>query len=121
MFTYKEAENYITEQLLQDIESHLNGLYTNIGDGFEYFDLNLPRDEDSMYDTNYELEFTKLFIALNFWDAWQDARSHEWQYYDEISKDDWTKLAQKIIESIQNKSEITDSVILKHFSLHPSP
>ena len=65
----------------------------SIGEGYEEYDSNLPRDGRP--------EFKKLFIALNFWDSWQDARNHEWRYYEGISESDWPRLAKILIDDIK--------------------
>jgi hypothetical protein len=111
MFTYLEAKKYIIENLARDINLHLSGNFKNIGTNFEVFDENLPRSGGP--------EFNKLFVAFNFWDGWIDARNHDWQYYKGITKADWPKLAQIIIEDIKSDREITDNSILYHFDLRP--
>ena len=117
MFNYQEAESQLIEKLSQDIQNHLEKNFKDIGNGFDYFDINLPRGDEPKYEIEKELEFRKLFIALNFWDSWQDARNHDWKYYDEIHKDDWPDLANILIENIKNKTEVTNTKILKHFAL----
>lgn len=112
MFTYDEAKKYLLEQLSRDIENHNRGEFRKIGENFEVFDQNLPRDSGP--------EFKKLFLALNFWDSWQDARNHEWRYYKGISQADWPRLAKIIINDIEEEKEITSSTIMEHFDFKPS-
>lgn len=111
MLGYEEAKRYLIEQLSKDAQSHMEGNFSNIGAGYDYFDSNLPRDDDPRY--------RKLFIALNFWDGWQDARNHEWMYYEDIHSDDWPELAKMIIQSLVTEQEIKDERILRHFDLRP--
>jgi hypothetical protein len=110
--TYNEAKKYLLEQLRRDIESHSLGEFKKVGEGFEHVDQNLPRNSGP--------EFNKLFLALNFWDSWQDARNHEWHYYKGISQADWPQLAKIIIKDIEEDKEITSRVILDHFDFKPS-
>lgn len=112
MFTYDEARKYLIEQLRRDIEKHNRGDFRKIGENFEVFDQNLPR--------NIGPEFKKIFLALNFWDSWQDARNHEWRYYKGIAQSDWPRLAQIIINDIEKEKEITSNIILKYFDFKPS-
>ncbi len=112
MFTYSEAKKYLLDSLTQDIASHTRGEFKKIGEGFDVFDQNLPRNSGP--------EFNKLFLALNFWDCWQDARNHEWRYYKGLSQADWPRLAKIIIKDIEEDHEITSSIILEHFDFKPS-
>jgi len=111
MNTYKEDKDYLIRNLSLDVERHLASDFIAIGEGFDQFDKKLPRNNDP--------QFTKLHIALNFWDGWQDARNHDWHYYEGISASDWPNLARIIIQNIKNEEEITNKIILKHFDLRP--
>jgi len=111
MFTYTEAKEYLIEHLTRDIKLHNAGDYSRIGDGFGEFDINLPRDADP--------KFSKLHIALNFWDGWQDSRNHYWEFYQGILQNDWPRLATVIIQNIEEETEITNELILEHFGLRP--
>lgn len=112
MFTYSQAKKYVVESLAQDIGNHDRGEFKKIGEGFDVFDQNLPRASGP--------EFNKLFLALNFWDCWQDARNHEWRYYKGISQADWPQFARMIIKDIEEDKDITSSIILEHFDFKPS-
>lgn len=109
MFTYDEPKKFLIEQLSRDVEIHISGNYRRIGDKFSEFDANLPRNDDP--------KFTKLHIALNFWDGWQDARNHDWRVYKGISENDWPQLAKIIIRNIEEEKEITNELILQYFDL----
>jgi hypothetical protein len=109
MFTYEEAKKFAVDNLLRDAELHEAGDYQRVGDNFDEYDAELPRTDD--------LRFTKLHIALNFWDGWQDSRNHDWIFYGGIEKDDWPRLARIIIKDITEEQEITEGIILKHFNL----
>ena len=78
-----------------------------VGLGFDAFDGNLPRNVGARFD--------KLFIALNFWDGWIDARNHDWEYYDPIQARDWPVLARSIAERIEADAEVTDTRVLRKF------
>ncbi len=109
MFSYTEAKQFLIENLMRDAVTHEAGRYQDIGHDFDEFDANLPRDERP--------EFNKLFIALNFWDGWIDARNHDWQYYAGISRPDWPVLARNIVQAIADDREIAEPMVLEHFSL----
>ena len=111
MFTYDEAKKYLIEQLTRDAENHRRGDVRKVGENFEVFDHNLPRNSGP--------EFNKLFIALNFWDGWQDARNHDWRVYKGISENDWPQLAKIIIQNIEEEKEIMNEIILQYFDLRP--
>ena len=111
MFTYGEAKEYLIEHLTRDIQLHDAGDYFRVGDGFDEFDMKLPRDTGP--------EFKKLHVALNFWDGWQDSRNHYWRIYEGITLNDWPQLARVIIQNIAEEEEITNKLILKHFGLRP--
>ena len=108
MFTYPQAKAYLIEYLTKDAEHQRAGQLAAIGQGFDDIDMNLPRGAGS--------EFDKLHIALNFWDSWQDARNHEWQYYPKIKRDDWPRLAMSIIADLLADRNIQDAVILDQFN-----
>jgi hypothetical protein len=109
MFSYTEAKQFLIENLMLDATAHESGRYSDVGRSFDEFDANLPRDDQP--------EFNKLFIALNFWDGWIDARNHDWQYYSGINQSDWPVLARHIVRAIANDSEITEPAVLRHFNL----
>jgi hypothetical protein len=111
MFTYDEAKHYLVEHLSRDVALHSAGDYWRVGDNFDEFDKNLPRNDDP--------KFRKLHIALNFWDGWQDSRDHDWHFYKGISQTDWPRLAEIIIQNVKEEKEITDEIILEHFDLRP--
>lgn len=111
MFTYEEAKNFVIDNLLLDAKLHDAGDYWSVGDKFDEYDAELPRDDDP--------RLKKLHIALNFWDGWQDSRNHDWHFYKGITKDDWPRLAQMIVMNIQEEQEITEEVILEHFDPKP--
>jgi hypothetical protein len=109
MFSYTEAKQFLIDSLTQDAIAHDAGRYRDVGQSLDEFDANLPRDERP--------EFNKLFVALNFWDGWIDARNHDWQYYSGISQPDWPVLARHIVQAMVDDREITEPLVLQHFNL----
>ncbi len=107
MFTYEQAKSFLIEHLDQDVDHHTSGNFSRIGEQFDEFDTNLPRGAGP--------EFDKLHVALNFWDSWQDARNHDWQYYPKIKPDDWQRLAKSIVADISEDRDIQDRLILEQF------
>jgi hypothetical protein len=107
MLSYSEARQLFIDGLTRDVIAHESGRFKEVGAGFDHLDAELPRDEGS--------EFEKLFIALNFWDGWVDARNHEWKYYKGIDQSDWPRLAKRIVAALSEDREISDPMVLEHF------
>ncbi len=106
---YLEAKKDMISGLLQAAGAQEIGCLPGIETSYDALDTKRPRDEGS--------EFDKLFIALNFWDGWIDARNHDWKYYEGIHAEDWPRLARSIVADLEADREITDVVVLKHFDL----
>ena len=81
-------------------------------DGYETMDLSLPR--------NVDRRWSKIFVALRFWDGWIDASNHEWRYYEPLEAADWPALARDIAAALRADREITDPVVLRWFGLPQS-
>ena len=109
MFSYAEAKQFLIESLTRDVTAHEAGRYRDVGRDFDVLDANLPRNDMP--------EFDKIFIAFDFWDGWIDARNHDWQYYAGMSQHDWPGLARNIVQAIADDREITEPMVLEHFSL----
>ena len=109
MLSYSEAKRLFIEGLTQDAIAHEGCRFQDVGIGFDDLDARLPRGHGS--------EFDKLFIALNFWDGWIDARNHDWQYYKGIQEGDWPRLARGIVEALSADREISEPIVLAHFDL----
>lgn len=107
MLNYDEARQIFIAELTRDAEAHEAGRYDEIGRAFERVDAQLPRGQGP--------EFDKLFISLDFWDGWIDARNHDWQYYNGISDRDWPTLARTIVKSLELHDDISDPLVLSHF------
>lgn len=110
MLSYSEAKQLFIAGLTRDAVAHEAQRFKDVGIGFDELDAGLPRGLGS--------EFDKLFIALNFWDGWIDARNHDWQYYKGIREADWPQLARQIVAALSEDREISESVVLAHFDLH---
>jgi hypothetical protein len=107
MLSYSEAKQLFIDGLTSDAIAHESGRYEDVGAGFDDLDAELPR--------NQEAEFDKLFIALNFWDGWIDARNHDWKYYEGIGRSDWPRMARTIVANLSEDLEIRDPLVLAHF------
>jgi hypothetical protein len=53
--------------------------------------------------------------GFTFWDWWADARNHDWKYYEGIARDDWSRLARHVADSIEAGRPISDPVLIRHF------
>ena len=107
MLNYPEAKQLFVDGLTRDAIAHESGQFRDVGEGFDNLDYELPRNQGA--------EFDKLFIALNFWDGWIDARNHDWKYYQGIKQADWPRLARSIASELSQDKEISDPLVLEHF------
>lgn len=89
------------------LEKNAAGYSTSPRNGYDDMDGALPRSVGA--------EWTKVFIALSFWDGWIDASNHEWRYYDPIGQNDWPELAREIAGDLRCDREITNPEVLKRF------
>jgi hypothetical protein len=105
--SYSEAKRDMISGLLYAASEHEVGRLSEIELSFDTLDERLPRDAGP--------EFDQLFIALNFWEGWIDARNHDWKYYEGIRTEDWPRLARSIAEDLKADRDITDEVVRKHF------
>src|SRR5713226_7708557 len=114
MLSYWEVKQLFIDGLNCDATAYEAGRFKDIGTSFDEADGLLPRNQGA--------EFDKLFIALNFWDGWIDARNHDWRYYKGIEKSDWPTLAKGIVAALSEDQEISKSIVLEHFDLqHRQP
>lgn len=113
MFDYSEARQRMLDALLRAAEWHDSGCLERIEDSYDSVDTGLPRDSGR--------EFDKLFVALTFWDAWIDARNHDWRYYKGVEREDWPRLARSIVADLQADREITNPVVRQLFDPSNSP
>ena len=107
ILSYSEAKQAMISGLLQAASEQEASRLSEIERSYDTIDANLPRDAGP--------EFDKLFIALNFWDGWIDARNHDWQYYEGIRAEDWPQLAKRIVDDLKADREISDELVRKHF------
>ncbi|RKY15560.1 MAG: hypothetical protein DRQ55_19365 [Planctomycetota bacterium] len=107
MFTYDQAKAFVIQHLAEDADHHDLLDFPRIGEHFDEFDYNLPRGAGA--------QFEKLHVALTFWDSWQDARNHDWQYYPKIKREDWPRLAQSIVADVSADRDIQNQLILELF------
>lgn len=109
-----ELRAFILKHLMQDIELHEKGSYSEIGRWHD----NMPPifDECAIED---ELEAERLLIAENFCDRWSDARNHEWGYYRGVEEKDWPVIARQIYQGIVEKWE--PDKMLDNYVFNPPP
>jgi hypothetical protein len=103
---YETFRNKLIYNLEQAIKEQKDGRFESIDKGFDDFDEHLPRGQKGLEN---------IFIGLNFWDGWIDARNHDWNYYKGIEKNDWPRLAKIIVDDLKCNREINETIILKHF------
>ena len=103
----ERPDKYLAAALEREIQRHNAGKFDEIGSEYDQVEMDtLPfRDGASaMYH-----------LAFSFWDGWVDASNHDWLYYDGISRDDWPRLAQRVVAALRNGTEISDPLLLRYF------
>jgi hypothetical protein len=107
MVHYEELRHRFLTALDSAARSQEAGDLAGIEAGYRELDSLLPRNAGPAFD--------KLHIALEFWDAWIDARNHDWLYYEGIRKDDWPRLARGIVGDLRQDREIGDQQVVQRF------
>ena len=46
-----------------------------------------------------------LSMGFHFWDCWEDARNHGWNYYPDAQEDDWPRLARAVAAALRTGDE----------------
>lgn len=101
---YGRARSLIIKRLKRDKSFYEQGAYEKMGESDDDFDREFPWGS------------TDLMLAWTFWDAWMAERNQSFpNSYSEITKDDWPKLAEYVIEQLEKKAAITDPKLLSHF------
>jgi hypothetical protein len=103
--TYDDARIRLAEWL----DRHATASADQPHDGYDDLKAVLPRGSDPRW--------TKVFIALHFWDGWIDASNHDWRYYEPILKSDWPTLARELASDLRADREVSNPFILNRFDL----
>ena len=107
MLTTTKARELLAGYLATDATAHEAGKFDEIGRRFDSFEYHFPfGDDDSVIE---------LKIALTFWDAWIDARNHEWQTTAGIQPAEWPVLARAIVNDLTNDRPIQDESVRARF------
>lgn len=106
--SYEQARDFLITRFKKLMNSHEQGNYSEIHQGFDEFDALVPRSSSP--------RFRKVLIALSFWDGWIDASNHNWDYYEGISKDDWPQLCRTIIRDLSSDRDLTNRAVVDLFS-----
>ena len=62
----------------------------------------------------------RISIALNLWEDWAFAAEHWWDpWHPGVSKDDWPRFANLVIDALEHDREIEDPSILEYFVRKP--
>ncbi len=106
---YEKWRDQLAKALEAAASAHDAGDLQAIEGNYDEMDGNLPR--------NSEARYTKLHIALNFWDGWIDGRNHGWHYYEGIGRKDWSDLARQVAKALREDQEITEERVLRYFNI----
>lgn len=105
----QRARDTIVRGLKAALAAHHERRVLDIGDGW---------DDASAVDSHD----SRVSIALNLWEEWAYAAGHGWRsFYGGIAKDDWPRLANVVIDSLEHDRQIVDSEILERFVRQPRP
>lgn len=60
-----------------------------------------------------------LFLIQEFWSGWADSAVHNWNFYEPLGKDDWPRLARRLLDDSRGSREVSDLDIVSKFSVVP--
>jgi hypothetical protein len=106
----KSAE-ILANALEVDAIAHESGQQHKIGEKFD----DVMSEISSLNDIPPRLSY----LAINFWDSWQDSRNHDWLYYEPITESDWPHLAREISHSLRSGSLPNNQDLIDRFSPEP--
>ena len=106
---YHELRRHLLVLLKSDAYLHEIGRNESIGIGFMEINTSLAEFKEPRY--------SKLHVAVRFWDAWIAARDAGWVAIEGIARDTWPKLAKTILNDLEHDREISDSEVRSHFDL----
>jgi hypothetical protein len=103
-----EGDGILAAALIEDAVAHESEAFDRIATRYDdvYGEL-LPIQD---------LGVRRFVVAFHFWDAWCDARNHEWRYYPGVAPADWPRLARHIAENLRRGEDATDTMVLENFS-----
>jgi hypothetical protein len=107
MITVDAARSQLAAYLASDAAAHDAGRFDEIGRRFDSFERHFPSGDDPAV--------TELRIALTFWDAWINARNHEWQTTAGIQPADWPALARAVAADLAAAGRIKDPNVRARF------
>jgi hypothetical protein len=106
-----KAADILANALEVDAIAHESGQQHKIGEKFD----DVMSEISSLNDIPPRLSY----LAINFWDSWQDSRNHEWLYYEPITESDWPRLAREISHSLRSGSLPNNQDLIDRFSPEP--
>ncbi len=103
----QQANELVAAALLRDVEVQAAGDLDHIGESYDdVYGQVLPlADKPSQ----------TLSLAFQFWDCWVDSANHDWQYYDNLSSNDWPRMAREIAAALNRGVEVTDPALVERF------
>jgi len=103
----REAARVIAAALRQDAAAQDAGDFESIAKRYDDVYAEVLAVSSEYPDT--------VATGFTFWDWWADARNHDWQYYEGIERDDWSRLARHVADSIEAGLPISDPMLVRHF------
>ncbi len=92
----EEARRYVAEQLEREADAQERGDLDQVGTGVAALESYASRTPSASWSD------PTLGAAYTFWDAWVDARNHEWRYYARMpDAASWPPVARRIAAALR--------------------
>ena len=109
MLSEVDARERLVTYLRSDAAAHDAGRFDAIGRPFDSFEHRFPAATGG--------DVAELRLALTFWDAWIDARNHEWQTTAGIQPQQWPVLARAIADDLAAGRPVQDASVRARFDV----
>ncbi len=105
--SYEAALQALIRAMAHDVAAHESGDFASIGRDLDEIASSIPRDLGE--------RSSRIGLVMYFWDDWIDARNHDWQYHDPITRSDWPKMGRSVIAALERDVPIDDPMFLDHY------
>jgi hypothetical protein len=104
---YDRIRRLLARSLLHNAEAHEAGSHNYLDRGHEEIERSVPLEGYPEIET--------LLIALDFWKAWIEASRTGWPDRAEFGKEEWPRMARRIVSALEADREIDDPVLTSRF------
>ena len=106
-FDFHGTRKALARHLLRNAEAHEAGSWSYLDKGYEEIERGIPREGHPEIET--------ILVAIDFWAAWIEASRGNRERPGPIGREDWPRLARRIVAALESDLEIDDSEILNEF------